>query len=174
MGTDTLLDLFAHMEWADARVWEATMAHGSARGDAALRALILHTHTVQNAFLDAWTQQPFAFRDRYDHTSLEAELETVRAYYPRARAFLESLTDAQRAAPIVLPWTAWVEQHLGRAPGPTTLGETILQVLTHSTHHRAQANTRLRTLGAEPPMIDYIAWLWLERPAAVWPALTVV
>ena len=39
----------------------------------------------------------------------------------------------------------------------------------HTGHHRAQANSRLRALGAEPPIIDYIAWLWLERPAPAWP-----
>ena len=24
-------------------------------------------------------------------------------------------------------------------------------------------------LGAEPPVVDYIAWVWLERPAPTWP-----
>lgn len=165
-------DLFDHMEWADARVWDAALAHGAARDDGALRALLMHTHSVQQAFLDVWTKQPFAFRSSFDDTTLDAELATVRAYYPRVRTFLQALTEAQRAAPLVLPWTQWVEQHLGRPPGPVTLGETILQVLSHSTHHRAQSNARLRVLGVEPPMIDYIAWLWLERPAPVWPALT--
>ena len=47
---------------------------------------------------------------------------------------------------------------------------TVLQVISHSTHHRAQANTRLRMVGAEPPMVDYIAWLWRGRPKPEWPA----
>ena len=93
----------------------------------------------------------------------------MRAYYPRGRSYLQSLTDAQLAQPLVLPWSKWIEQAIGRSPGPTTLGETILQAITHSSHHRAQANARLRALGANPPIIDYIAWLWLERPAPAWP-----
>ena len=173
MAKDILPDLFDHMEWADARVWDVALKTPEAQGDETLKWLVLHFHGVQKAFLDAWTNQPFAFRSDFTGTTLEKELASVRAYYPRGRAFLQSLSDTQLTAPLVLPWLQWVEQSLGRPPGPTTLGETIVQVLTHSSHHRAQANTRLRALGAEPPMVDYIAWLWLERPAPVWPEVVV-
>ena len=164
-----LADLFNHMEWADARLWDAAIKSPDARRDDGLKWLLLHLHGVQKAFLDAWTSQPFAFRNDYSDTTLEAELAAVREYYPRGRQFITSLSDAQLSAPLVLPWSAWIEQAIGRKPGPVTLGETILQAITHSSHHRAQANARLRALGAEPPIIDYIAWLWLERPAPAWP-----
>ena len=71
----------------------------------------------------------------------------------------------------MLPWSRWIEQAIGRPPGPVTLGETVLQALSHSAHHRAQANMRLREIGATPPIVDYIAWLWLERPKPAWPAM---
>jgi len=48
------------------------------------------------------------------------------------------------------------------------LAKTAFQVTGHSTCHRGQVNTRLRELGAYPPLVDYIAWLWLGRPAADW------
>jgi uncharacterized damage-inducible protein DinB len=166
-----LVDLFNHMEWADARMWDAALKNPEARGDENLKWLMLHLHSVQHAFLDAWTNEPFVFRHDYSGTTLEQELASVRAYYPRGRSYLQSLTGPQLANPLALPWSQWAEQAIGRPPGPTTLGETILQVLTHSGHHRAQANARLRALGAEPPMIDYIAWLWLARPEPSWPAV---
>jgi uncharacterized damage-inducible protein DinB len=169
MAKDILCDLFDHMEWADARVWDVALKTPEARGDETLKRLMLHFHGVQKAFLDAWTDQPFVFRNDYSATSLEAELVSVRDYYPRGRQFMRSLSDSQLGAPIVLPWSKWIERAIGRTPGPVTLGETILQAITHSGHHRAQANTRLRALGAEPPSIDYIGWLWLERPAPAWP-----
>jgi uncharacterized damage-inducible protein DinB len=122
------------------------------------------------AFLDAWTNEPYSFCGDYSHTTLVQELDSVRALYPRCRGFLETLDSTRHAEPLIVPWSKWAEQLLGRPPGPTTLGETILQMLTHSTHHRAQANARLRTLGAQPPVIDYIAWLWMERPKPAWPA----
>ena len=171
MRSPVLVDLFDHMEWADARLWDTALKAPDALGDETLKWLMLHLHGVQKAFLDVWTSQPFAFRNDYSDTTLEAELASVREYYPRGRQFVKSLSDAQLSAPLVLPWSTWIKQAIGRPPGPVTLGETILQAITHSGHHRAQANARLRALGAEPPIIDYIAWLWLERPAPTWPEI---
>jgi len=172
ISKELLLDLVNHMEWADARVWETALAHEAARVDPALRDNVLHLHTVQRAFLSAWSSQPFTLPETFDDTTLAGECDSVRAYYEPARAFVSGL-DAQRLeTPWGPPWTKWFEQVLGRPPAPTTLGETILQVCMHSAHHRAQANARLRAVGAEPQVIDYIAWLWLGRPVPAWPMTT--
>jgi uncharacterized damage-inducible protein DinB len=170
---ELLLDLFSHMEAADAAVWSAVLTHDAAREDVEMKKYLLHTSTVQRAFLDAWTAQPFTFRTTFDEASLPAELDDVRAYYPRARAYLTSVDEASLAAPFAPPWLQYVEQHMGRTPGTTTLGETALQVISHTTHHRAQASARLRALGGTPPLVDYIAWLWRDRPAPEWPAASV-
>jgi uncharacterized damage-inducible protein DinB len=38
----------------------------------------------------------------------------------------------------------------------------------HSEHHRAQVATRLRALGGNPPMTDYILWVRdLQGPGRV-------
>ena len=166
--TNLLLDLFDHMHWADARVWEAALRCEPARNDAALRDNLLHLHGVQRGFLDAWTNQPFNFRINYEDTSLEREYIAVRGYYEPARAFLASLNADDLSRPLIVPWKTWAERALGRPVADTSLSETVLQVFMHSTHHRAQANTRLRALGAAPPLVDYIAWLWLGRPQAAW------
>jgi uncharacterized damage-inducible protein DinB len=169
--TDVVLDLFDHMEWADASMWDAALKSDAARTDDKLRWLMLHLHGVQRAFLDAWTNQPFSFRADYSDTTIEKEMASVRTYYSPARAFLAAVSEQQLAAPIVLPWSQWIEQAIGRSPGRVTLGETVLQALSHSAHHRAQANMRMRELGATPPIVDYIAWLWMERPRPAWPAV---
>ena len=44
----------------------------------------------------------------------------------------------------------------------------MLQIPLHSLYHRGQVNARLREVGGEPPTVDYIAWMWLGRPAAEW------
>jgi len=164
-----LLDLFDHMESADAAVWRATLNRPAAVADAQLCKYLLHASSVQRAFLDAWKSRPFTFRDNFDAVHLEDELAAVRAYYPEARAFIAALDGNALKGTIRLPWVGWIEQQSKQTLAPTTLGETILQVISHSTHHRAQANTRLRTVGAEPPMVDYIAWLWRGRPKPEWP-----
>ena len=171
MTTHLLLDLFDHMHWADARVWETALQHEAARDDARMRDNLLHLHGVQRAFLDTWTNQPFAFRVKYDDTTLLRELAPVQSYYAPAREFLAALDPRRLTDPLIVPWTKWAEQALGRTVAGTSLGETILQVVMHSTHHRAQANARLRVLGVEPPLVDYIAWLWLGRPLPSWPVV---
>jgi uncharacterized damage-inducible protein DinB len=72
--------------------------------------------------------------------------------------------------PTALPWMDMVSAQLGRTLVVPTLAETLLQVPMHSMHHRGQINARLRELGNEPPLVDFIAWIWLGKPAAEWPA----
>jgi len=85
-----------------------------------------------------------------------------------AKTYLNTLDEASLSQPMPLPWAAMIEKQFGRPPEDTSIGETALQVALHSTYHRGQVNARLRELGAEAPLVDYIAWLWQGRPAAEW------
>ena len=49
-----------------------------------------------------------------------------------------------------------------------SLAEAAMQVCLHSHGHRAQCVTRLRTLGGQPPALDFIVWL-KDRPRPEWP-----
>jgi uncharacterized damage-inducible protein DinB len=69
---------------------------------------------------------------------------------------------------VTLPFRESIEARFGRC-APTTLEETALQVVFHTTHHRGQICARLRELGGEPPTPDFLAWVWLGRPQAAWP-----
>ena len=44
-----------------------------------------------------------------------------------------------------------------------------MQVALHSTYHRGQINARIRELGGEPPLTDFIAWVWAGKPQPSWP-----
>jgi uncharacterized damage-inducible protein DinB len=166
----TIRELFLHMEWADARVWSAVTAMPTPCDDTRLRDLLAHLHMAQRAFLRAWRGEP---RDLpYPSlASLPEIADWARGGYAEALAFLDALDEAEGARPMPLPWAALVEQRLGRPAMPTTLHETALQVALHTTYHRGQVNARLRELGGSPPLVDYIAWVWLGRPAPAWPAL---
>lgn len=168
MNKNVLTDLYRHMEWADAAVWSSVLAQGSGRTDAKLREYLYHLHMVQRAFLRVWRGEP---REAPYPTFNDAQSLMLwgRAYYGEAFAHLESLRDENVSEPMPVPWAAMVERRLGRAPETTTIGETALQVALHSLYHRGQINARLRDIGGEPPLVDYIAWVWLGRPAADWP-----
>ena len=170
LNAPALLDLYRHMEWADAAVWTAVLASEAAKTDETLRQYLFHLHMVQRAFLRAWRGEP---RDTpyptFDNTT--SMTEWARGYHTEVFEHLRTLSDDQTTAPMPVPWASMVERALGHAPHMTTVGETVLQVALHSTYHRGQVNARLRALGGEPPLVDYIAWLWLGRPDARWPAV---
>ena len=161
-----LLDLFDHMTWADAEVWAAVHACIAAPTDEQLHRYVAHVHLVQRAFLDAWTGAPPVWREPSQFADLAAVRAYSAPYYAEARAFLETIDEPLLGDPIILPWSSYMERQLGRTIHTPTLGETVMQVITHSGYHRAQANMRLRAIGGKPPLVDYIAWVWFGRPSA--------
>ncbi len=164
----TVTDLHRHMEWADAAVWTSVLAGESSRTDDRLRALLYHLHMVQRAFLRVWRGEP----RETPYPTFDDPLSLMgwgQGFYGEASAYLGALSEEQMAEPLPVPWATMVERRLGRAAQPTTLGETALQVALHSQYHRGQINARLRELGREPPLVDYIAWVWLGRPSPEWP-----
>ena len=164
---DTLSDLYRHMEWADATVWTAVLRSTSVCTDEKLQGLLYHLHLVQHAFLRIWRGEP---RDTPYPTfdAAVALMHWAMDYHPEVRAELDRRSQ-QTSDVLEVPWATMTAKRLGRTPGPTTFGETALQVTLHSLYHRGQVNLRLRELGGEPPLVDYIAWLWLGRPEATWP-----
>ena len=167
---DALRELFAHMEWADATLWRALLAHAPAVRDVRLRGLMVHLHDVQRSFLHLWTDRPVGRPQPEDFPDLAAVQAWAAPVYPELRAFIASVEPRQLSRIVAMPWLAEFEQQTGRRFQLPTLAETIFQVTSHSTYHRGQANARLRELGAEPPLVDYIGWIWFGRPPAEWTA----
>jgi uncharacterized damage-inducible protein DinB len=164
-----LRELIRHMEWADAEVWRAVLGNESAVNDARLNNLLTHVHVVQRLFLILWTKQ------RLDPASAQpsfATLGDLRAwaltYYPESNRFLGALDESTLKDVVEMPLARSLEARIGRTISMPTVGETIQQVASHSTYHRGQINARLREVGGEPPLVDYIAWIWFGRPAPNW------
>ena len=146
------------MEWADATVWSAVRKLGT--NDENLIDRLRHLHATQHAFLMIWRGDPLNFDD------VPADIEQwARTYYAALPKFLANVDEASLDGVMNMPWA---ERYAKVTAHPTTLGDTLLQITSHSTYHRGQVNTRIRQLGGEPPLVDYIAWLWLGKPAASW------
>lgn len=159
---DTIRDLFRHMEWADATVWRAVPADLM---DERLRTLLHHCHLTQRAFLNVWRHAAMDFVKLDAFPTNAALAQWAREYHEDVKPFVDAIDEVSLSDPVHMPWA---ERFAGRVPGPVTLRDTLHQVAAHSTYHRGQANARLRELGATPPLVDYIAWIWHERPAAEW------
>lgn len=157
------------MHWADGRVWKAVLESPVAASDVNLRDRLYHSSYTQRAFLQVWTQGPLPpFNSREFATARELE-PWVRPYHAEVAAYLETLDDSRMSEPMGVPWERLFEKALGKKPAPATFGETLFQVTAHTNYHRGQINTRLRQLDVKTPEVDYIAWVWIGKPAPEWP-----
>ncbi|MDP1832652.1 MAG: DinB family protein [Geothrix sp.] len=154
-----LKDLLGHQAWADARFFRAWEASG-ALDDADLRTRTEHLVSVQEAFLQvlkgdevAVPEQPLpGFQD------LKARCEAGHQVF---KALGRGLDDASLARTVRVPW-------FPDPPCVVSVSDALLQVCLHTQHHRGQNMTRLKALGAAPRNVDYIIWLWKQKPEAPW------
>ena len=169
LSIDVFRQLLRHMEWADSEVWRAVLAHEPAGRDGRLRDLLTHLHLVQRLFLVVWQKQPIdPSRGRPEFATAADLHDWARTYYSDANRFLDGVDPQALTAGVSMPWVKSFEAQLGRTLSTPTLGERIFQVTSHSTYHRGQVNARLREVGGEPPLVDYIAWIWFGRPEPDW------
>jgi uncharacterized damage-inducible protein DinB len=168
---EILRELFQHMEWADAKIWAAVLARSEALADDALKERLYHIHMVQRAFLKVWRGEPLKALDVSSFPDLASLMTWARENYSELNEYTGGLGSMDLERPIVMPWIAMFEARLGRKAEAPTFHETLLQVAMHSTYHRGQVSTRLRELGGEPPLTDFIAWVWGARPQPDWPPL---
>lgn len=154
-------DLIGHQEWADAELWRAIERVPSAGADAEFMNRQHHIHLVQHAFLDIWNGRAVAVTKVEDFQALAELKEYARTYYRQAAEFL--------AAGESIDWTRRIEvEWFKKFPGVPTLMDTALQVALHTAQHRAQNAARLRSLGGDPPVTDFILWIAQGKPAANW------
>lgn len=162
-----LRDLIEHMEWADSVVWRSVRALEKAESDANIRERLHHVHLVQWTYLQMWMGESIDSREASSFADLEAIHAWVREYHRWAAGWADGLDAADLEREVEFPWAERLVERFGSAR-PATLAETIVQVVYHTTYHRGQINTRLRELGGEPPLTDFVGWIWMGRPDPVW------
>jgi len=160
-------DLFRHMEWADAVVWAEVLRRAETAADARLRELLHHVHTVEWVYYQIWKGDPVDVPEVDTFEDLAAVRDWGREVHGLLPDLLAGLEPDALGRTVELPWADLLVERYGKVE-PVTMEETFLQVALHGTYHRGQVNARLRELGGEPPMTDYVAWLWMGRPAAEW------
>jgi uncharacterized damage-inducible protein DinB len=157
--------LLSHAEWADALVWKAVQACGAE--DADLRAKLHHLHMVEWAHLHVWRAEQVRPRELSTFPTLATIRGWAREYYRELPPYLATVGAADLAREVRLPWADRLVRRFGGCQ-PATWAETVLQVAMHGSYHRGQVARRLRELGEEPPLSDFVAWIWRGRPEADW------
>jgi uncharacterized damage-inducible protein DinB len=161
---DYLIDLYRHQEWADAEQWRAYEAHPAAFGDKALWERLHHIHLVQRFFLAIARDEnlhELKITKPEDYATPQALKSYAQDYHRAAEDFLACVQGDDLKRCINVPWFKDPALDL-------PIEQALLQAAMHSQYHRGQNATRLRELGGEPPLTDYIVWLWKGKAPARW------
>ena len=154
-----LRDLVQHKAWASAALFAAIRENDSASRDDALRALLHHIILANRFWLFSCLDRPFLVEEE-----------------SRIPGSLDEVADRFRVThDIEAEWmTRAVESELGRRlegplipGGRCSIAHAYMQVCLHSQGHRSQCATRLRVLGGQSPVTDFIVWM-IDRPPAEW------
>jgi uncharacterized damage-inducible protein DinB len=138
-----------------------------AAADATLFDRLYHVHVTQHAFLQVWsgkTAEIPAAND-LDVTSLG---RWARTFYDAMTSQIGKFNEERLDGHIPESLSSKAESRLGPGMMSPVMGDTVLQVVTHSIYHRGQVSTRLRELECEPPLTEYFVWVWRGKPAAEW------
>ena len=170
MTRDEVVQLFTHMEWADALIWSSVGATEAAQRDRAVMECLHHVHVVQRIYLQMWLGEPNRGRRLSTFADLAEVQRWARDYYRDLWEFVSKLDLQTMTDAVEFPWADQLVEWFGEAR-PATMQDTITQVSMHTTHHRGQLCTMVRQLGGEPPLVDFIGWVWMGKPKGAWASL---
>jgi uncharacterized damage-inducible protein DinB len=155
-----LRDLMSYAEWANA-VYFSAWGKSPARDNEELRARAGHIVGVQEGFISILNslppkEPPEGPPATFDDLKTRAEKSHLNLREYVSRADSEAL-----ARTLTVPW-------FPDPPCVITTSEALVQVAMHTQHHRGQCMTRLKALGGETKNVDWIIWLWKQKPQARW------
>jgi len=121
-----------------------------------LRKTLLHIRDAEQWWLENWRGEAVAdFPKLGEETTIEELQAFFRATASARDVYLAGLTDENLARPVPARVRPGLE--LG-----FRLGESVVQLWYHGTHHRAQAVNLLRQLGATPVPLDFVLYTRLS------------
>lgn len=154
MNREMLLELGRHQAWADAAHWKALRENGSLVGDSEIRKRLNHmliALRITTEFARGGQPDPSRMPEIESAGELEAAMQQANA------ELIETLRTADLEKPVALPRGP-------RGPFEAPASALLLQAISHGQYHRGQNASRMRQLGATPPLTDFIAWYALGRP----------
>ncbi len=142
--------LLRHQAWADTTMLKAIGELPAAADDESMRKTLHHILLVQRGFLALLSKRPF---DRAKESQMPASFEDLVRLFDDTHqdelAFVDQLSEPALSEPFALPW-------LPHSNLPAR--DALMQIVMHTQHHRGQCAARLRALGGNPPIVDYILW----------------
>jgi uncharacterized damage-inducible protein DinB len=160
----TLRRMLEYNDWADGRLLECARPLDATQldqrfdiGPGSLRRTLLHIHAGEDVWVKRCSgkvETPWPPEDRkMEVPAIEGEF---RRTWAERDAFLKTITSESTSR---LQTYRDSKGSLFKA----ALGDMLLQLCYHATHHRAQAVNILRRLGTQAPELDYM--MRIREPA---------
>jgi uncharacterized damage-inducible protein DinB len=153
---DTLREYLRFSDWATRRVIGAAAPLDDARLDRSfpiglrtLRRTLTHLRDAEAWWVNNWTGRgDGSFEKLPETTGLDELTRLLEASIAARDAYLDGCDERKLLDPVTV-------EPVPGAPLTFRIGESVMQLPTHGTHHRAQALAMLRALGARPPEVSY-------------------
>jgi uncharacterized damage-inducible protein DinB len=155
-----LRELIDHAEWANAVFFHA-WGKSPARDHEEMRRRVGHIIGVQRGFLHVLKGETPGRPPDGPPPTFDELTDWARRSHAELRDFAAGLDDDGLAPTIRIPW-------FPDPPCVVSVAEALVQVAMHTQHHRGQCMTRLKDLGGEPANVDWIIWLWKQKPRGRW------
>jgi uncharacterized damage-inducible protein DinB len=155
-----LRDLLRHAEWANA-VFFHMWGKSPARDNEEMRRRVAHIIAVQQAFLSIVRNESAGLPADGPPPSYEELKTRARTSHAELNAHLAGLQEEALSNKVRIVW-------FPDPPCIITVADALVQVAMHTQHHRGQCMTRLKDHGGEPKNVDWIIWLWQQKPAGRW------
>ena len=159
LDVDTIREYYRYSDWASAclcgyaeKLPDEQLDRTFEMGIGTLRKTLLHIYDAEAWWCANWTGAENKEYQQLPPTTSIAELKLLLEKHIASRdGFFAKLTaaDLQEIISAQVSPELWLRFRLG---------ETMLQLPPHGTHHRAQSRNMLRHLGVETQEIDYLDW----------------
>jgi len=154
MNAEMLKEMAKHQAWADQEHWKALHQNPALLEDPEIRKRTNHmlmTLRMLTGLARGETPDPSGMKD------IDSAGELQEALGKANRELMEAIETVNERKMISLPRGP-------KGPWEAPAGVLFLQAITHCQHHRGQNASRMRQLGATPPMTDFVYWYALGRP----------
>jgi uncharacterized damage-inducible protein DinB len=155
-----LRELMDHAEWANAVFFHA-WGGSPARDHEEMRRRVDHIIGVQQGFLFVLRGEVPGGPSDGPPPTFDALKDRARSNHAGLREFAAGLDSESASRTIQITW-------FPDPPCVITVAEALVQVAMHTQHHRGQCMTRLKDFGGEPKNVDWIIWLWKQKPQGRW------
>jgi len=159
LSLSMLRDYLKYTNWARDLVFNASQSLSDEHldrhfeiGMGSVRKTLVHLDDTDRWWLENWTSGVTAV---FPTADASASIDDLRLRYQQTTQqrdqFLASLSDQDLNRPIK------AQPEEGRFL-TFPLGQTMMEICNHGTHHRSQAINMLRQIGVTVPPNDYIVW----------------